>query len=989
MAESVFEAVKQSVTVREAAQMYGIEVNRSGMACCPFHDDKNPSMKLNEEYFYCFGCGATGDVIDFTARLYNLSPKEAAEKLAQDFGLAYDSQAPPRRRYIRQKSEAQKFKEDRDHAFRVLADYFHLLRKWETDYTPKTPEENPHPRFMEAIQKKDYVGYLLDFFLEDTPDEQRLWIAEHQSEIANLERRVKIMADKPTNRERLQEITAGIEQGIKELFESEKYMRYLSVMSKFHRYSVNNTMLIYMQRPDATLVAGFNKWKNQFERHVKKGEHGITIIAPTPYKKKIEEMKRDPDTQAPILDADGKAVMEEKEIEIPMFRPVKVFDVSQTDGKPLPELASSLSGTVPHYEAFMEALRRSAPVPIEFEPMAANMDGYFSSEQQRIAIREGMSEVQTVSAAVHETAHSKLHDPKKYEAEPTWKIVMVSEGGVKHDYRLDFATEAEAEQAAAEEGWRYVDENRFEWRLEVEEDLTAVKQAAKNRNTEEVEAESISYAVCQYFGIQTGENSFGYIASWSKDKELKELRASLETINKTSCELINDIERNYKEICKERGIDLTAAPEPEQATRQVAEEVSQPSAEYREALVVLDDTTYLHIQPCDTGWDYTLYDVATMKQLDGGQLDGTDMGRSAAVSHICEDLGMGSKSIKYAPLSMIETLQEAAYQQMQEQGSQQTAEAAAAQLPDAQEQALDEYPMPDPVLTQDDLEKCGCLDSDLLPLSKERAYELMERDLTVYIIQEGENPVMAFDTADLDAHDGIFALPREEWEESPEFDKLVKDRMDHQEEREQAFLSHKGDCFAIYQVKHTDELRDIRYEGLEWLQSIGRTVQRDNYELVYTAPLLPSDLKGDTTEQLFYRFNNEHPADYGHPSMSVSDIVAIKRDGKVSCHYCDSFGFEQIPGFLPDNNPLKNAEMAVEDDYGMIDGIINNGAKEPTVAQLEQQARSGQPISLMDLAAAAHREDQDKKKSVMEQLKSQPKAEHKKTAPKKSAEREI
>ena len=989
MAESVFEAVKQSVTVREAAQMYRIEVNRSGMACCPFHDDKNPSMKLNEEYFYCFGCGATGDVIDFTARLYNLTPKEAAEKLAQDFGLAYDSQAPPRRRYVRQKTEAQKFKEDRDHAFRVLADYYHLLRKWETDYSPKTPEENPHPRFMEAIQKKDYTGYLLDFFLEDGPEEQKLWIAEHQSEIANLERRVKIMADKPTNRERLQEITAGIEQGIKELFESEKYMRYLSVMSKFHRYSVNNTMLIYMQRPDATLVAGFNKWKNQFERHVKKGEHGITIIAPTPYKKKIEEMKRDPDTQAPILDADGKAVMEEKEIEIPMFRPVKVFDVSQTDGKPLPELASSLSGTVPHYEAFLEALRRSAPVPIEFEPMAENMDGYFSSEQQRIALREGMSEVKTISAAVHETAHSKLHDPKKHEAEPTWKIVMVSEGGTKQDFRLDFATEAEAEQAAAEEGWRYVDENQFEWRLEVEEDLTAVKQAAKNRNTEEVEAESISYAVCQYFGIQTGENSFGYIASWSKDKELNELRASLETINKTSCELINDIERNYKEICKERGIDLTAAPEPEQATRQVAEEVSQPSAEYREALVVLDDTTYLHIQPCDTGWDYTLYDVATMKQLDGGQLDGTDMGRSAAVSHICEDLGMGSKSIKYAPLSMIETLQEAAYQQMQEQGSQQTAEAAAAQLPDAQEQALDEYPMPDPVLTQDDLEKCGCLDSDLLPLSKERAYELMERDLTVYIIQEGENPVMAFDTADLDAHDGIFALPREEWEESPEFDKLVKDRMDHQEEREQAFLSHKGDCFAIYQVKHTDELRDIRYEGLEWLQSIGRTVQRDNYELVYTAPLLPSDLKGDTTEQLFYRFNNEHPADYGHPSMSVSDIVAIKRDGKVSCHYCDSFGFEQIPGFLPDNNPLKNAEMAVEDDYGMIDGIINNGAKEPTVAQLEQQARSGQPISLMDLAAAAHREDQDKKKSVMEQLKSQPKAEHKKTAPKKSAEREI
>ena len=987
MAQNTFEAVKQSVTVREATQMYGIEVNRSGMACCPFHDDKNPSMKLNEEYFYCFGCGATGDVIDFTARLYNLSPKEAAEKLAQDFGLAYDSQAPPRRRHVRQKSEAQKFKEDRDHAFRVLADYFHLLRKWETDYTPKTPEENPHPRFMEAIQKKDYVGYLLDFFLENSPEEQKLWIAEHQSEIAKLERRVKFMADKTTNRERLQEITAGIEQGIKELFESEKYMRYLSVMSKFHRYSVNNTMLIYMQRPDATLVAGFNKWKNQFERHVKKGEHGITIIAPTPYKKKIEEMKRDPDTHAPILDADGKAVMEEKEIEIPMFRPVKVFDVSQTDGKPLPELASSLSGTVPHYEAFLEAVRRSAPVPIEFEPMAANMDGYFSSDQQRIAIREGMSEVQTVSAAVHETAHSKLHDPKKYEAEPTWKIVMVSEGGTKHDFRLDFATEAEAEQAAAEEGWRYVDENRFEWRLEVEEDLTAVKQAAKNRNTEEVEAESISYAVCQYFGIQTGENSFGYIASWSKDKELKELRASLETINKTSCELINDIERHYKEICKERGIDLTAAPEPEQAPPQAVEEVSQPSAEYREALLVLDDTSYLHVQPCDTGWDYTLYDVATMKQMDGGQLDGPDMGRSTAVSHICEDLGMGGKSIKYAPLSMIETLQEAAYHQMQEQVSQQTTEAAATQLPDAQEQALDEYPMPDPALTQDDLEKCGYLDGDLLPLSKERAYELMERDLTVYIVQEGENPEMAFDTADLDAHDGIFAVSREEWEQSPDFHEKVLERQDRQLEREQAFLSHEGNCFAIYQVSK-DDPQNVRFMNLDWLQSHNLSVERSNYDLIYTAPLDGSGSTMEQLERLYEQFNLQKPVDFHSPSMSVSDIVVIKQNGQVSCHYCDSVGFTQVQGFLPENS-LRNAEMTVEDDYGMIDGIINNGPKEPTVAQLEQQARSGQPISLMDLAAAVHREEREKKKSVMEQLKSQPKTEHKKTAQKKSAEREL
>ena len=953
MGESVFEVVKQSVTAREAAELYGIAVGRGGMACCPFHDDRHPSLKLNEDYFYCFGCGATGDVTDFTARLYDLSPKEAAEKLAQDFGLSYDSKAPLRRSYVRQKSEAQARKEKREHGWRVLTDYYHLLRKWEADYSPKTPDEDPHPRFLEAVQKKDYMGYLLDTFLDSSTEEQDQWIAEHTAEISAIEGRVKIMADKPTNRERLQQITAGIEQGIKELFESEKYMRYLSVMSRFHRYSVNNTMLIYMQKPDATLVAGYNKWKNQFERHVKRGEHGITIIAPTPFKKKIEEQKLDPDTKAPMLDAEGKVIMEEREVEIPMFRPVKVFDVSQTDGKPLPELASSLSGNVQNYEAFMEALRRSAPVPLSVEPMAANMDGYFSPDRQRIAIREGMSEVQTVSAAVHEIAHSKLHNYAK------------------------------AQEEAARAG-----------------DKEPPKK--KDRNTEEVEAESISYAVCQYYGIQTGENSFGYIANWSQGKELPELRASLETINKAAGELIADIDRHYKVICKERGIDLTAQPEqavpqqeatpgpaPEVSIQQPTEETPDapsPSAEAQEALLMLDDTTYLHVQPCDTGWDYTLYDVATRKQLDGGQLDAPELPLSTAALKICEMHNMGGQSIQYAPLSMIETLQEAAVQQMQ--AAAQAATPETTMLPDAPEHHLDEYPMPDPTLTQDDLEKCGYLDGDLLPLSKERAYELMAQDLTVYMVQQGENPAMAFDTDDLDAHDGIFAVTREEWEESPAFGAQVKERMDHQQEREQAFLGHKGDCFAIYQVKHTDELRDIRYEGLEWIKSIGRTVQRDNYDLVYTAPLAPGDLKGSVLDNLEYRFNNEHPADYRHPSMSVSDIVAIKRDGKVSCHYCDSFGFAEVPGFLPDN-PLKNAEMAVEDDYGMIDGILNNGSKEPTVAQLEQQARSGQPISLMDLAAAAHREDRDKKKSVVEQLKSQPKTEHKKTAPKKSAEREI
>lgn len=981
---------------------------------------------------------------------------------------------------------------------------------------------------------------------------------------------------KQTNRERLREITESIEQGIKELFESDKYMEYLRVMSRFHSYSRNNVMLIKMQMPGATRVAGFNKWRDQFGRHVKKGEKSIKIIAPTPYKKKIEEIKRDPDTKAPMLDKDGKTIMEEKEVSIPMFRVVSVFDVSQTEGRPLPQLASDLIGNVQNYEIFMEALRRSSPVPMELRPIRDSMDGYFDPEKQRIAIRDDMSEVQTVSAAIHEITHAKLHN---YEKE-----------------RLA--------AAAGEDGQE--------------------PPKPKDHNTEEVEAESVSYAVCQYYGIETGENSFGYIANWSSGKELPELKASLDTIQKTASSLISDIDRNFMEICKERGIDPTALEPAEMTAEELAAAIDTFSFDYdtygywdsiddreeavkeltlhiangnvgymkewlqsivdedeipeniaqaqkfiaelerfeapqkeshryyitqealdkgtypvmegsqvnetpelrsyensriqaygyidypepltqeqisesrlvpaevaatmmAEKLYVLDDTTYLHLQTCETGYDYTLYDLNTLRELDGGQLDAPGLPFSTACLKICEMHEVGSQSIKYAPLAMIETLQNAAYQQLQEQGiepepekpkqrymahanpratgeqdryyiqaydstpggpiaaeivsygtkemcvevaeqlnsgvisrdealkrlegdltpdiSAQTvgspvqqeegAEAVetppTAMLPDAPEQALDEYPMPDETLGMADLEACGYLDGDMLPLSKEQAMALFEKDLTVYAIVDGGTAEMLFDQEDFDTHapEVLFAVSREEWEKSPIFHEKIMERHDHQEEREAAFLAHEGDCFAIYQLKEGDSLRDIRYEGMDWLKSIGRTVEHSNYDLVYTAPLPDAPSVNAALAQLDYQFNNEHPVDYHHPSMSVSDIVAIKRAGELSCHYYDSFGFREVPGFLPQDNPLKNAEMAMEDDYGMIDGIINNGPKEPTVADLEKQARSGQPISLMDLADAVHREQREKKKSVVEQLRNQPKQEHKKTAPKKSAEREL
>lgn len=309
--------------------------------------------------------------------------------------------------------------------------------------------------------------------------------------------------EQKSSKDRLREITDSIEQGIKDLFESDKYRQYLRTMSRFHRYSVNNTLLIAMQRPDATRVAGFSKWRNQFGRHVRKGEKGIQIIAPTPFKKKIDAVKVDPDTKAPVLGQNGNTVMEEIEIKIPMFRVVSVFDVSQTEGRPLPEIVSDLTGDVHQYDTFMEAMCRASPVPVSIEPIAPTTDGYFSLAEQAITIRAGMSEVQTVCAAVHEIAHAKLHN-----------------------YGI---ANAEAEQTQ--------------------------EVPKKDQRTKEVEAESIAYAVCQYYGIETAENSFGYIAGWSKGKELSELRTSLETINQTASELIDDIDHHFMQLCEERGME--------------------------------------------------------------------------------------------------------------------------------------------------------------------------------------------------------------------------------------------------------------------------------------------------------------------------------------------------------------------------------------------------------------------------------------------------
>ena len=707
------------------------------------------------------------------------------------------------------------------------------------------------------------------------------------------------MAEKQSSRDRLKEITASIEDGIKELFQSESYAQYLQTMSRFHHYSVNNQVLIHMQKPDATLVAGFNKWKNQFGRNVIKGEHGIKIIAPTPFKKKIEQEKLDPDTQLPMLDADGKIITEEKTIQIPMYKPVTVFDVSQTEGKPLPQLAHDLSGNVANYDVFMEALRRSSPVPISVEVMGGGMDGYFDLEHQDIAIRKGMSEVQTVSAVIHEMAHALLHNRAKDTEEKTPEL---------------------------------------------------------SRSTEEVQAESISYAVCAYYGIATGDNSFGYIASWSKDKTLPELRESLEVISKTADGLINDIDRHYAEILKEREAELIAA-EPAMAM---------------ERLYAVDDR-YLHVQRTDTGVDYTIYDKASMKELDGGQLDMEISTLAESALEICNSHGIGQNApLQVADIGILDELQV-------------TRDAAIAIEPPVQENLEPETDTPaDPAISVEARNAYGYTDDAMLPLTKERAMELFERDVPVYLLYGDNTEAMAFEQTEILNHDGIFGIDRADWEAVKEqFPVITENRW------QKAFQQNPADSYCIYQLRRDPELAELRFMYSQYLREHGLEPAFDHYEAVYSGSL-PSDGSTEARlDDLYMKFNTAHPQDFTGHSLSVSDIVVLRQQGAVSSHYVDSVGFVQLPAFLPDNY-LKNAEMSMEDDYGMIDGIINNGPKE----QPETKPKAPDLSALFEAARQVVQEDKQvsepgKKPSVLAMLHAPAPSRSEKTAQTKSAERDL
>ena len=442
-----------------------------------------------------------------------------------------------------------------------------------------------------------------------------------------------ILLNGQNSAERMKEITDRLETGIQELFESERYKAYLTTMSKFHSYSFNNTLLIAMQ--GGQLVAGYNKWRDDFHRNVKKGEKAIKILAPAPFKAKKEVQKLDAQGR-PVMGKDGKPVTEVQEIQIPAFKIVSVFDVSQTEGEPLPSIGvEELTGSVERYGEFFKALEQTSPVPIGFEDIPGGSHGYYHLTEKRIAIQEGMSELQTLKTAIHEIAHSKLHA--------------------------------------------------------IDPEAPAIEQADRpDSRTREVQAESVAYAVCQHYGLDTSDYSFGYVAGWSSGKDLKELKASLETIRATAHELITTIDGHLAQLQKERQAqqeqpqaapleqaaeqpdpdsvfsklppeqqqemtdsvkamlqtlieaDLKSTGEVSQGTKEAAQAqgftiagdgtLEQAEAP-QEAAYRLENGDYLYIQTSETGYDYTLYGP-DYKELDGGQLDNPDLSLAEAGKEI-------------------------------------------------------------------------------------------------------------------------------------------------------------------------------------------------------------------------------------------------------------------------------------------------------------------------------------------------------------------
>ena len=850
------------------------------------------------------------------------------------------------------------------------------------------------------------------------------------------------MADKEDFKTQMQELTDRLENGIHDLFESEKYKSYLQTMSKFSSYSTRNVRLIHMQMPNASKVAGFRAWDEKFGRHVNKGEKGIRIYAPIGNKQKEQRQKLDPDTNIPIFTSEGTPVMEGGETTRPMFRLIPVFDVSQTDGRPLPVLAEDLTGNVAQYDAFMAALSAVSPFPISFEALPSDTDGKCRYESRTIALRTGMSETQTVSAAIHEMTHALLH-------------------------------ERAVEMPIAE----------------------GASQKTKSRETEEVEAESVSYAVCQYYGIETGANSFGYVANWSESMELPELKSSLDTIRKAAAELISNIDARFRDICVERDIDLTAeasipkqvAPAPEiptvsdaptatttspdpvqsknttahknfRALSDLAGELIDGKYDYMcfqagesfmpltfehlydnryalmhfymqngdmmrdpdvEIVIDVENETahamtftqhpriFQEVEQGDengrlgrelnnflSGWldninaqDY-LPSIAheavlvegfdnkiyfgdngkeyqlgmghmgngltvwnRLEEKDGDYVKIAHIGADRSVTYYDDNLPNTVKTLieidaRETEITISASQDTPVFDTPPQSESLETYSQVGNTLESSTEQANQPEPqgipivLPDLKISLSERDSFGYTYPDMLPLTLERALELYDANMTVYMLYEDNTEAMVFERDEIIAdHAGIFGVEREDWEKSTEYMRMAAENSETT--RESALIHSDNDSFGIYQLKDGEELRYHRFASLAQLEKDTLSIERGNYELVYTAPLQ----NRDTLDDIYEKFNIDHPADFHGHSLSVSDVVVLQQGGAVSSHYVDNFGFAELPVFLGNETQRETTAPLQEQ-------TVTQDASGPAVAELEAQVKAGGQISLLNLARA-------------------------------------
>ena len=781
------------------------------------------------------------------------------------------------------------------------------------------------------------------------------------------------MEDKNTvymsEKQKVKEITDKLEAGLKELFESEKYKSYLSTMSKFHNYSFNNTLLIAMQKPEATLVAGYQAWQKNFERHVNKGEKAIRILAPAPYKIKEERDKLDPVTGEMMFDENGMPQKEETEVTIPAFRAVSVFDVSQTDGKPIPELeVNELLSTVEGYEDFVQALMNISPVPIAFEDIPGDSKGYFSTAEKRIAVQENMSESQTLKTMVHEVAHSMLHDKEVNQS-------------------MDIPV--------------------------------------KDRNTKEVEAESVAFTVCQHFGIDTSDYSFGYIAGWSSGRNMKELKSSLDTIRKTASELITGIEGAMQELqlnremeqehgkesillvhnedfseynlVSVRGMDsaelisaLSTMNEEDKSnissyleskgawTTELADEQTEEAEEYHiDVRYNMDTDELIDVKermehPIDTNLSVMGQAEQLINQLEAEKNIFTSEERNLIVNYA------------YKLDDMNKTRELAEKLAYREQYAQQD---VALTIIDAKAE-IDA--LPDPMIGLSEMREYGYQWNEMLPLTQEKALELFEHDLPVYLLHTDGAESLAESRERIEEHEGIFGVEKETWNKAlKQQTKITLILMDEQEReytypypvvavdieemggdrtavfktsepisdtdvaeihnafygtdlefeiekelgitwvesinyedgsvitpemaRKEQLLYASTDKYGIYQLKPNPELDSLRFEGTESLKRMGITkdnfdaIKPENYTLLYVGELseLQKETQGATLEAIFEKFNLDHPEDFRGHSLSVSDIVVLHQNGQNTAHFVDSFGYTEIPDFLREQTPEK------------------------------------------------------------------------------------